>query len=57
VLLSDDTSALIEPTLTRIAADDMGIASGTLVFVLVRVGDRWKLSVGFNLASFSTGKS
>jgi hypothetical protein len=53
----DDTSAVIDSTLTRLAADDTEIASGTLIFVLVRVGDGCKLRVGFNLASFSTGKS
>jgi hypothetical protein len=57
VLLSDDTSAVIDSTLTRLAADDTEIASGKLVFVLVRVNDCWKLRVGVNLASFSTGKS
>ena len=57
MLLCDDTSAVIDSTLTRLAADDTEIASGTLVFVLVRDGDGWKLRVGVNLASFSTGKT
>ncbi len=57
VLLSDDTSAVIDSTLTRLAADDTAIASGKLIFVLVRDGDCWKLRVGVNLASFSTGKT
>jgi hypothetical protein len=57
VLLGDDTSAVIDSTLTRLAADDTAIASGNLIFVLVRVNDCWKLRVGINLASFSTGKT